>query len=734
MAYQPQQRSNQKPRQSNNQGQNMQTLETINAPYNFVPLSDTVVIPEWGDKVSHDLPFRDGISGELELTIEALAPIMVGGEQKQGTQHESGQVRFFQTPDKRYAIPGSSLRGVIRNVVEIATFSRMNRIDDKRFGLRDISGKYVSASYTERVRNNVRYGFLSLNAQGKPSITPCSMVRLSHRDLEAWWDITAPIFVARSSVKQKYDLWKNFCDQKKIADAYSVRFSHDHKDVKQINEGSVLGFPVFTGQINAEDPKSPNFGTKYKGRPKNKDFMFYSPREQDAFVLDSRAWRDFLFIHGDEDGKPDSPWKGFWRERFWKKQKVPVFYIQNEGRVQVGLAYMPKLAGDFSTHDMLKHTSENHVDNTKPDFADLLFGRVGEKPEEALKGRIYFEPAFLQGKPNVDNNPRETILNGAKPSYFPNYVYQQVDKSGKKLAHTQYATYVYSKENPAPELRGWKRYPVHLDNEVMHQEPTQEQLRNKKVMTRLHTLAKGSVFKGRLVFHNLKAQELGALLWAVQLENKRHNLGMAKSFGYGQISIKLDWQNSRLVCNDPKQTSKKPDEYIAIFQQYMTEKLGKDWRTSTPIEALIAMADLACRNQFSGDLKHMVMGMGGNNEFVRAKQNALVLASYVEDKRTLKRKSHVSVVLNNSRQGNYDVEIVERDGEIWENAKIQYEPSKSTLTATAAQGKAILTGNEAKSLIETLQSGEQSKAKKNQLVKTISVEGKGNAIRIKKFL
>ena len=149
-------------------------MERINAPYNFVPLSDTVVIPEWGSKVSHDLPFRDGVSGELELTIEALAPIMVGGEQKQGTERESGQVRFFQTPDKRYAIPGSSLRGVIRSVTEIATFSRMNRIDDKRFGLRDISGTYVSASYTERVRNNVSYGFLSLDAQGKPSITPCS--------------------------------------------------------------------------------------------------------------------------------------------------------------------------------------------------------------------------------------------------------------------------------------------------------------------------------------------------------------------------------------------------------------------------------------------------------------------------------------------------------------------------------------------------------------------------------
>ena len=108
-------------------------MDQINAPYNFVPLSDKVVIPEWGDKVSHDLPFRDGISGELELTITAKTDILVGGMQN------NGHVHFFKTPDGKYAIPGSSLRGMFRNVMEIATFSRMSAVDEKSYGLRDIS-------------------------------------------------------------------------------------------------------------------------------------------------------------------------------------------------------------------------------------------------------------------------------------------------------------------------------------------------------------------------------------------------------------------------------------------------------------------------------------------------------------------------------------------------------------------------------------------------------------------
>lgn len=56
-----------------------------------------------------------------------------------------------------------------------------------------------------------------------------------------------------------------------------------------------------------------------------------------------------------------------------------------------------------------------------------------------------------------------------------------------------------------------------------------------------------------------------------------------------------------------------------------------------PIAALVAMADPACRDQFAGELKHMVMDMR-NTEFVKAKQSALVLASYVPDRRTPKTK------------------------------------------------------------------------------------------------
>ena len=49
----------------------------IKAPFNFVPLNEKVFFPDWADQISHDIPFSDGESGEIELELEAQTPIFV---------------------------------------------------------------------------------------------------------------------------------------------------------------------------------------------------------------------------------------------------------------------------------------------------------------------------------------------------------------------------------------------------------------------------------------------------------------------------------------------------------------------------------------------------------------------------------------------------------------------------------------------------------------------------------
>ena len=181
---------------------------------------------------------------------------------------------------------------------------------------------------------------------------------------------------------------------------------------------------------------------------------------------------------------------------------------------------------------------------------------------------------------------------------------------------------------------------------------TGEQKNNNKVKIRLNTLNQDAAFTGRIVFHNLKREELGALLWALTWDGKtelRHSLGMGKPFGFGQARIDID-PTSTLTPNDPMQNPGLLDEektrtLINIFKKHMEEAAKKQkqssWETSPQIINLLAMADPDAADNWSRDgreLRHMHLiakckqpnGKSGANEFQWAKQQTppFVLADY----------------------------------------------------------------------------------------------------------
>jgi CRISPR-associated protein (TIGR03986 family) len=595
-------------------------LNAISAPYNFVPLSDWVHCPDWADRVSHDNPFRDGFCGHLDLKITAVTPVLVGREQQKASNQAPGRVEPYRLPDNRYALPGTALKGMIRNVVEIATFSRMGAVDDVRYGLRDISGPYVKASYTAKVRDCIQTGFMGLGGDGLPRITPCAMVRLDHRALEAWLGVAAPVFRADRSVKKKYARWAQVCSGAG-KNPTTLSFAPTGRDATELAKGKVQGVPVFTGQISDS--------TKKHG--KRRDFVFYDERPSDAFAPTRQEWNDFLFVHGDQAGKDagDMSWPGYWNERYWRGEPVPVFYLRDGDKTRIGLAYMPRLAGDFSVHEMRDHTSAEHGNGQgrgPMDFAEVLFGTVGETPEDCLKGRVTFHHAIAEGSPRPQATD-PTILNGPKASYFPNYLKQKAGPDGR-LRSNGYATCLATDENPRPELRGWKRYPARP--EAKAQPLTDEQVGNKKVQVGLNPLPAGTVFTTRVDFHNLRPVELGALCWALTwggAEGLRHSLGMGKPFGFGQLAVKIT--GSELVPNRPDGPVPTCDEAREAFIAYMDgrhyDAKGTDWRVSPQIKTLLGMADPDRASQFKGELRHMRLEA---KEFTEAKRTPLVLAEY----------------------------------------------------------------------------------------------------------
>lgn len=98
-------------------------------PYNFIPPNDKVFYPqEFGevadDKISFTQPFKDSQSGILELTIIAKSDIFTGGFMGKNADNKTPK-DFFKIGDK-YALSGSSVRGVIRTISQVLSFGKFS--------------------------------------------------------------------------------------------------------------------------------------------------------------------------------------------------------------------------------------------------------------------------------------------------------------------------------------------------------------------------------------------------------------------------------------------------------------------------------------------------------------------------------------------------------------------------------------------------------------------------------
>lgn len=624
---------------------------TTDAPYNFVPLASGAVAPEWANAVSQDVPFEDGVSGVLHYQIEACSPLLVGGHVEESTRDQVGQVHFVKQGN-RYVLPGSSLRGLLRNVVEIATLSRFKDVDDQRFGLRDVSSKSIREAYAGALNSGsgVCAGFLRRGDDGLPRLIPCQFARWDHDMAAAQYSFSlrdeSDFFGRGASVSGRYSIVESETWSDRFGSVDQVRFVLDPNSTTEVqNMGANLpddakdGYLVLTGQVSdswAEQEINVEDGDNWMKRTgKHHDYIFFDEIENESLAIhekDSKAWGDFLFIHSDdvdseEDGAEDMSWPGFWRERYHRGEKVPVFYVGNQKelsrctRLRIGLAKMPKIAGDLSVHDLVNLSSRKHLDESHLDYAALIFGQVSARgqTEHSLKGRVSVGPALLRGERDTTKSDA-TVLGSPKASYFPHYLEQDCVDNSRTY---KYKTYLKNPEErlASTRVRGWKRYPVRPDDKVKIT-PVQRGI-TRRVQTHLNTLPTGCEFDGRIVFHNLRPQEFGALLWALDFGGKstaRHSLGMGKSFGLGQIKVSIDENQSFFERNDTLEssndiTTEQRNEFIEAFINDMNTRLeGCKFDELPQVRSLVRMADLESHgNYYRGRLQHMQLDVSGRN-------------------------------------------------------------------------------------------------------------------------
>lgn len=548
-------------------------MSAVSAPYRFVPLSKLILLPDWAAHVSQDQPFADGLCGELTLQLTCHTPLCVGGQQGKSSEHEPGKVYFFRTPDNQLAIPGSSLKGMLRNVLEIASFGRFRQVENQRLGVRDISeaDNFYAAAM---VSSQIHAGWLSFS-NGKWQIQQCEFSRLHQEELIQTFKVAKPDWKSLKTASQRYS---------RIGICPPFRFQ---REVMPKKSGQWLARPASNGEYHGHVVVTGQPGKAFDEGAKSKKYEFvFHDTDAQPLLIQPEVMAGFQQIH-DESNE----WS-FWRDQMANgslTQGIPVFFHKDGEQVKsLGLSMMYKLPYRHSLHDAIRHTHEQHLGDNAADLPDLIFGHLGEAERSSLRGRVTIGLATLAKDHSGQTDwVGPCILNSPKPTFYPAYIRQD----GKGNSFRQ----LMEKHS---ELSGWKRYPV---KPFVMQYPEGKAADNQKTQVKLETVLADTRFTSTLRFHNLRRVELGALLWALDFggnQKCRHALGMGKPFGLGQVSLSIEGQ--RLRANHPADSdTNKPAEYLLACRREFTDLMEQTlktagetagWEKCGPLKALLEYA------------------------------------------------------------------------------------------------------------------------------------------------
>lgn len=490
-----------------------QRQDPARAPYNFVPLNEQVIPAD--DIVRFDEFVEGRLSGYIDLEIAALTDIFV-----------RGSLQKFFSINGNFAIPGSSLRGLIRSLTEIVSYSRMEMLQkNRKLFFRNISDDFYKNLFLDVKGNDIeqksKAGWLSKSGnkyyiQEAPKFYKVDRRSLSRIGLdiqdevyqlkEIWFDpkSSVPIHVKRIKDRQTGEV-------KKILNLHYNKVNVVNRSSNPGMESATL---VITGLFGSAKhfqwiiPKALPSAAKHPVTEIMQEYQLDENRDEKADLI--RALRNA------------------------KGKAIPCFFISDKNGKPISVGHTGIFRHPYKYE--IGHAVKQRSDVVF-DIAKSIFGFVDVKEEREIiqAGKVFFEDAFAAKVTGTEFGALK-ILSSPKPTSFQLYL----EQSGKQQSHWG---------SDGNKIRGHKLYWHSLQNwrnpEVLitagnHKELISKAFEDKNNQYTVgEVLKSGSTFRGRIRFDNLSDKELGALLFAIDLpDGCAHKLGMGKSLGLGSVRIK----------------------------------------------------------------------------------------------------------------------------------------------------------------------------------------------------
>ncbi|MCB0044661.1 MAG: TIGR03986 family CRISPR-associated RAMP protein [Caldilineaceae bacterium] len=537
------------------------------APYNFVPLADDIVSASIAaDADRQDIYHGDRYTGVLTCKLETKTPLYTRAALEEyevrGNQEAKEKADFFYIdPDtKMPVIPGSSLRGVLRSLVEIISYGKLQPVTDRQLFFRTLDGSALSDAYVRRMVAGDR---------ASDGAYPAVQAGYVEKDGSDYYIRPAQELAGTQFYRVEEDLALHFITAH-IGSGGLQKMAFNRRPNKGYQWGRA---PVWFQPVVpiSHKPRSSQFyadvtniqlrkkGSKPPGKGWQKGWFIASgwvpgPRDSRGkhlhWIIGPVSPQNQRILIEDIDiAAYVEPNAGISQKIESEHMSVlprntgeliPCFYTEwkdsnNNKHIAFGHTAMFRLPYENSPKDLLLYSPEM---SHRTDFSESLFGWVDNAKGRTIAGRVSISDAHVASEfkgriflLEPDEESLTPLLSGPKPTSFQHYLIQEGDDK-KELYHYQ--------DKSDTTLRGHKLYwhkNDQLPRSAYHVAKTSE---NSKQLTVMRPVNQGVPFTFDIHFENVTAEELGALLWILQIAGDGEHclkVGMAKPLGLGSVNI-----------------------------------------------------------------------------------------------------------------------------------------------------------------------------------------------------
>jgi len=517
-------------------------------PYNFER-------DELSPAKAEGLPFTNGresfhegcLTGKLVCNLRLITPLFIPDPEKtkESFNNNPKQMVFMRDADGNPFIPGTSLKGMLRSILETLSNSCFSQVCGTRLDFRKI-----------QISKDVKPALVLDIDESKGSATIALLD-------EAAWLPAGYLDYGKSDCRsnlhnQKGQLRFAFANIEKVPEKVKPtgRKVPAHYSVVGKLQRDLASLPKPASGIIQRQVLIKHTGKTIPNKHDERVFFsneFKADLESNITSLQSEqvplsAVRDLDFVLKEQHerfrrDKGEFPADEEMAMRLNRKGRVKikkndlVYYYAGGGNPALAIVLVPRMRYRKSPADLLPEHIRPCSNRDLLCPACRIFGTVTQEGE-GIQGKVAVSEGVLKSKaPAFEGDVLLKILSSPKPTAAPFYLTgRNYDNSNPVNADEGY-------DRANTILRGRKFYWLSTGG-YSSNEPSKFNSRVELLKAKSED-AKPTVFSFTLDFENLTPEELGLLIWALELEpDMCHRLGMGKPLGLGVVKMSIDRSES----------------------------------------------------------------------------------------------------------------------------------------------------------------------------------------------